>query len=384
MIFKKIGILGGGQLGKMLAQSGADFQLYLCAMDKSANVPAAPYVHEFTVGDFNNYEDVMAFGADKDLLTVEIEHVNTRALHELKKMGKKVHPNPEALDIIKDKALQKQFYIDNDFPTSDFGIYDDKQAIWNALSNGHLNLPFVQKSRTMGYDGYGVQIIRETKDLDRVMDTPSVVEQLVAIEKEIAVIAARNEQGQIAVFPAVDMDFHSEANMVEYVKSPASLPERIAETAKKLAERLIEQFDICGLLAVELFLTSNGNLLVNEVAPRPHNSGHITMDNNATSQFEQHLRGILNLPLGSTQTTTPAVMFNLLGHPEHKGPVQYEGLEECLATPNLHLHLYGKKETKPYRKMGHITIADKDIKQAYLAAQKAKNKLIVKSKESWK
>lgn len=378
-IGQKIGILGGGQLGKMLAQSAADFQLYISALDKSRQVPAAPYVHDFFEGDFNNYEDVLRFGADKDIITVEIEHVNTAALLELKKQGKIVHPSPGALEIIKDKALQKQFYEDHDFPASDFLIFDNSNAIWDALSTGEISFPFVQKTRTAGYDGYGVKIVRDTDDAEQMMDAPSIVEKVVDIEKEIAVIVARNEAGDIVAYPPVEMEFHPTANLVEYVKSPANITPDIENRAIKTAKRLIQTFDICGLLAIEFFLTSASELLVNEVAPRPHNSGHITMDNNTTSQYEQHLRGILNWPLGNTELRSPAVMFNLLGHPNYTGAVKFEGLQESLATPHLHLHLYGKKETKPYRKMGHATLLDKNIDQAIKIASAIKKKLIVKA-----
>ncbi len=376
---QKIGILGGGQLGKMLAQSAADFQLHLSALDKSDQVSAAPYVHDFQVGDFNNYEDVLEFGKDKDIITVEIEHVNTRALIELKKQGKIIHPAPEALEIIKDKALQKRFFEEKGFLSSTYRVFDDANSIWNALSAGAIKFPFVQKTRTAGYDGYGVKIIRDTDDAEEMMDAPCIAEKLVDIKMEIAVVVARNESGEIAAYPPVEMDFHPEANMVDFVKSPAQIPSIIGEEAVRTAKMLIEAFDICGLLAIEFFWTSAGVLLVNEVAPRPHNSGHITMDNNNTSQFEQHLRGIMNWPLGDTANSSPAVMFNLLGHPDYKGVATYEGLHECLSTPRLHLHLYGKKMTKPYRKMGHVTILDKDINKAYEVAQFVKKQILVKS-----
>lgn len=376
---QKIGILGGGQLGKMLAQSAADFQLHLSALDKTDQVPAAPYVHEFQAGDFNNYEDVLAFGRDKDILTVEIEHVNTQALIELKKQGKIVHPDPEALEIIKDKALQKQFFIDHQFATSDFAIFDDSQSIWQALSVGRIGLPFVQKTRTLGYDGYGVKIVRSVEDAEALINAPSIVEQLVDIQKEIAVVVARNENGEIAVYPPVEMTFHPDANMVEYIKSPAQIPDKVANEAQEIAKGLIDKLEICGLLAIEFFWTSNGALLVNEVAPRPHNSGHITMDNNVTSQFEQHIRAIMNWPLGATTNISPAVTFNVLGYPDYKGEVCYEGLQECLSIPQLHLHLYGKKMTKPYRKMGHITILNENMDQAYEIAKSAKAQFTAKS-----
>jgi 5-(carboxyamino)imidazole ribonucleotide synthase len=375
---KRIGILGGGQLGKMLCLAAAnwDFQTYI--LDKSATYPAGQVSTGFTPGDFNNYDDVMAFGQDKDVLTIEIEHVNTEALYALEKAGKIVHPAPRALDIIKDKGLQKSFYQDHQIPTAPFELFDDGADLKAAVLSGRWQLPLVQKTRTAGYDGKGVAILRTIDDLDtKILPGPCLAEQLVSVHTEIAVIAARNARDEVAVFPAVEMDFHPEANLVEFLACPARIPALAAAEAEALAEQVIRTFDICGLLAVEMFLTTDNRVLVNEVAPRPHNSGHHTIDSAVTSQYQQHLRAICNLPLGSTRPTAPAVMINLLGEPGYTGPVYYEGVEACLALEGVHIHLYGKALTSPYRKMGHVTITADTLDEAIKKGQFVKNTLKV-------
>lgn len=378
MQFPKIGVLGGGQLGKMLALAAGPCHLPIDLMDASEDFPAAPYARRFVRGNFKDYEDVYNFGKTVDVLTIEIEHVNTKALHQLQAEGIKVHPRPEALDIIKDKGLQKQFYKQNDIPTSAFELYENEAALRAAIADGSRPLPFVQKSRTAGYDGRGVSLIREEKDLDNILlPGACVAEELVDMEKEIAVIAVRNEQGEICTFPAVEMVFNPVANLVEFLSSPAAIPQAVADAADALARRVIEAYDICGLLAVELFLDKNGQLLVNEVAPRPHNSGHHTIESCYTSQYEQHLRGILNWPLGSTELKTAAVMVNLLGEANHTGPAYYQGLEKCLALPGVNIHLYGKAVTKPFRKMGHVTVLADQTEEAMRIARQVKDQLLV-------
>lgn len=354
----KIGILGGGQLGKMLALAAANWDFKVFCLDPTPEAPASSVCAGFTVGDFNNYDEVMAFGQDKDLLTIEIEHVNTDALRALERLGKTVHPSPRALDIIKDKGLQKEFYRENNIPTAHFELFEDEKALKKAIESGAWSLPLVQKTRTAGYDGKGVAILRTNADLEtKLLPGPCLAEALAPIETEIAIVAARNEQGEVAVFPAVEMDFHPEANLVEFLLCPARISPLVEAQAEALAEQVIRAFDLCGLLAVEMFWTKDGQLLVNEVAPRPHNSGHHTIDSAHTSQFEQHLRAICNMPLGSTVSKTPvAIMLNLLGEPGHKGPVLYVGVEECLALEGVNVHLYGKALTSPFRKMGHVTI----------------------------
>jgi 5-(carboxyamino)imidazole ribonucleotide synthase len=296
-------------------------------------------------------------------------------------MGKKVHPSPAALDIIKDKGLQKQFYQENNIPTAYFELFEDEKALKKAITSGLWTLPLVQKTRTAGYDGKGVAILRTLEDLEtKLLPGPCLAEVLAPIQAEIAVVAARNEQDEVAVFPAVEMDFHPEANLVEFLICPARIPALIEAQAEALAEQVIRAFNICGLLAVEMFWTRDGEILVNEVAPRPHNSGHHTIDSAHTSQFEQHLRGICNMPLGSTTSKTPvAIMLNLLGEPGHKGPVKYQGVDECLALEGVNIHLYGKSQTSPFRKMGHVTITGNTSEEAIKKADFVKKNLKVLS-----
>lgn len=377
---KKIGILGGGQLGKMLCLAAADWDFKTYILDTSADYPAGAVCTGFTEGSFNSYDDVLAFGQDKDVLTIEIEHVDTAALRALEAQGKTVHPAARALEIIKDKGLQKQFYRDQAIPTTDFELFDDELAARQAIQEGRWALPCVQKSRTAGYDGRGVAILRNVTDLDsKLLPGPCLLEALAPIQVELAVVAARNERDEVAVFPAVEMDFHPEANLVEFLVCPARIAPLVEAQAQALAERVIRAFDVCGLLAVEMFLTPDGSLLVNEVAPRPHNSGHHTIDSAATSQFQQHLRAICNLPLSATDQVQPAVMLNLLGEPGHKGPVRYAGVEECLALDGVHVHLYGKALTAPFRKMGHVTVTAPTLDAAIVKAKKVRELLRVVS-----
>jgi len=375
----KVGVLGGGQLGKMLALEAGKWGLPFFVLDTSADFPAGPYCTGFTEGSFKDFDDVYQFGKDKDVVTIEIEHVNTDALIKLQEEGVKVHPNPQALNIIKDKGLQKQFYKDKGLVSSEFRLFDDEKAVKDAITNGNLSYPFVQKTRTAGYDGRGVAIIKSASSIDKLLQGPCIIEPLVDIEKEIAVVVARNANGQINTFPPVEMDFNPEANLVEYLYCPADISYTILQEADDLARKIIEAYDICGLLAVEFFLTKDGQILINEVAPRTHNSGHHTLDSCETSQFEQQLRAILNLPLGSTAMTSPAVMVNLLGEPDFTGPAIYEGMFDCLQTDGVHIHLYGKKITKPFRKMGHATIVDKDLANAKQKATFIKDNLKIKA-----
>lgn len=373
---QKIGILGGGQLGKMLCLAAADWDLKTFVLDASPDYPAGQVCTGFTQGDFNNFDDVLAFGKDKDILTIEIEHVNTDALRELERLGKTVHPAPRALDIIKDKGIQKEFYRENGIPTAHYELFDNENLLKEAVAAGRWGLPFVQKSRTAGYDGRGVAILRTAADLEqKILPGPCLAEALAPIRTEIAVVAARNANDEVTVFPPVEMDFHPEANLVEFLLCPARISPLEAAEAEALAESVIRTFDVCGLLAVEMFLTTDGQLLVNEVAPRPHNSGHHTIDSAPTSQFQQHLRAICNLPLGTTVQQSPAVMLNLLGEPGHKGPVRYEGMEQCLALDGVHIHLYGKAMTSPFRKMGHVTVTGPTAEEAIEKAQFVKNTL---------
>ncbi len=371
----KVGILGGGQLGKMLALAAGNWHLPIYMLDKSESYSGDVVAAGFEEGDFKNYDDVYAFGKKMDVVTIEIEHVNTEALHQLKKEGKIVHPDPVKLDVIKDKGLQKEFYAQHDLPTSPFGLYENAETVRAAVAGGELQVPFVQKSRTAGYDGRGVFVVQEASDVENLLPGACLIENLVDIEKELAVVVARNEKGDIAAFPTVEMAFHPTANLVEYLLCPAQIPEEVAQQAVDLAKRTIETFKLCGLLAVELFWSKSGELLINEVAPRPHNSGHHSIDSCYTSQFEQHLRAILNFPLGSTRLKTPAAMVNLLGADGYEGEVMYEGYEQCLAMEGVNLHLYGKQMTRPFRKMGHATVVGADLDTIITTARKVQDTL---------
>jgi len=359
-----VGILGGGQLGKMLAIAAHPWDLPIYMLYKSSDYPGGPVSTKFFTGDFNNYDDVVAFGQQADILTVEIEHVNTEALKALKGEGKIVHPDPDILEIIKDKGLQKQFYEKNKLPTAPFKLYKNRTELKVAIERDEVSYPFVQKSREAGYDGKGVVVIKNAEMFDRCLPGGCVIESLVPIDKEIAVVVARNPDGECRSFEPVEMQFHPTANLVELLFCPAALTPNQAEEVTLLARQVIEAYQLCGLLAVEFFLTKEGKWLVNEVAPRPHNSGHHTINSCVTSQFQQHLRAILNWPLGDTTERQPAALINLLGADDHTGPVAYEGMAECLDLPDCHLHLYGKTQTRPFRKMGHATALADDVATA--------------------
>lgn len=367
----KLGVLGGGQLGRMLIQDAININVSVHCLDPDPNAPCAKLASSFTVGNLKDYDTVINFGKDKDVLTIEIEHVNVDALEALANSGVTVFPQPKILRMIQDKGLQKQFYADHNIPTASFQLIEDA----TALKTGTVQFPIVQKLRKGGYDGKGVQVLKSEADLDKAFDEPSVLENMVSFSKELSVIVARNSQGEIATYPVVDMEFNAEANLVEFLFSPADITEEIEIKATKIAKQVAEATGIVGILAVELFLTPTGDILVNEVAPRPHNSGHQTIEGNITSQYEQHLRAILNLPLGSTAITKPSVMVNLLGEKEHIGEVYYEGLSETLSMEGVHVHLYGKSQTKPFRKMGHITVTDNTVYRAKEKAKKVKETL---------
>lgn len=356
----KIGILGGGQLGRMMIQSAINYNLYVCCLDPDANAPCKTVANEFTKGSLTDYDTVYKFGKDKDIITIEIENVNVEALKALQKEGKKVFPQPEVIEIIKDKGLQKMFYQRNDIPSPDFFLVENKTQIEKYRDF----FPFFQKLRTGGYDGKGVVKLGHPNKIEHAFEEPSVLERLVDFDKEISVIVARNESGETKCFPAVECEFNPEANLVEFLFSPANIKKSIDKQATEIALKIAEKLKIVGILAVELFVTKDGKVLVNEVAPRPHNSGHQTIEGNLTSQFEQHLRAILNLPLGDTSIIKPAVMINLLGEKNYEGPAKYEGLIDAMKYKGVYIHLYGKKHTKPFRKMGHVTIMDDDLNLA--------------------
>ena len=373
---KKLGILGGGQLGRMLIQAAIDFDVTIKTLDPDTDAPCKYISHEFTNGSLNDYETVMAFGQDCEVITIEIENVNIEALEAFEKQGKDVFPQPYILRLIQDKRIQKQFYKDNNLPTADF-ILTENQA---DVANYEDFLPAVHKLGKGGYDGKGVQILRTKADLPKAFDQPSVLEKMVDFEKELAVIVARSLSGEIKTFPVVEMVFHPEANLVEYLFAPAEISKEIEQKSQQIATQTAEAFGIVGLLAVEMFLTKDGEILINEVAPRPHNSGHQTIRANDVSQYEQHIRAILNLPLGSTTAHSKAAMVNLLGEDGYSGVAIYEGMDEVLAIEGVHPFLYGKKLTKPFRKMGHITIIDQNFEKLKEKVIFVKETLKVKTK----
>jgi 5-(carboxyamino)imidazole ribonucleotide synthase len=371
----KIGILGGGQLGRMLIQSAVNYNLHIDILDPDPKAPCRHIANSFTKGSLTDFDTVYKFGKSRDIITIEIEHVNTGALKKLEKEGKKVFPQPHLLEIIQDKGAQKMFYQRNNIPTPDFFLIEKKEQIKKYA--GYF--PFFQKLRKGGYDGKGVVKLSDPGKLEKAFDAPSVLEMLVDFEKEISVIVARNESGETKCFPVVECEFSSEANLVEFLFSPAVVSKKIEKEAYRIAETVAEKMKIVGLLAVEMFVTKDGKVLVNEVAPRPHNSGHQTIEGNKTSQFEQHLRAILDLPLGDTALVMPSVMVNLLGEKGHEGEAKYKGLKEAVSLGGVNVHLYGKATTKPFRKMGHVTIIDEDLKKAIKKAKKVKDTLKVVS-----
>jgi 5-(carboxyamino)imidazole ribonucleotide synthase len=369
----KLGILGGGQLGRMWIQNALNYNVTCHVIDPDANAPCKNICDEFSVGDITDFDTVYNFGKSLDLITIEIEKVNVEALEKLESEGVLVYPQPSIIKMIRDKGVQKQWMKDHGIPTSDFLLVDNIAALLDLT----WGLPFVQKLRKDGYDGKGVQIIRSRDDFDTAFEAPSLVERLVDFEKEIAVIVARNANGECKTFPIVEMDFHPTANLVEFLVSPANVSEYTAMKAENIAIKIAEELELIGLLAVEMFLTKDGSILVNEMAPRPHNSGHQSIEGNLTSQFEQHLRAIFNQPLGNTDAKYVSVMINVLGEEGHTGEAHYQGLENILELDGVYVHLYGKKITKPFRKMGHVTVLDENRNEAIRKARMVKESLQV-------
>ena len=354
---KTLGILGGGQLGRMVIQSAINYNIDIHILDPDGNAPCRSICQKFVQGNLKDFDTVYAFGRECDVITIEIEHVNTDALEKLVKEGKEVYPQPHLIKLIQDKRSQKTFYQEKGIPTADFILTEDKADV---VSKKYF-LPAVNKLGKEGYDGRGVQVLRNESDLDQAFDAPGLLEKLIDFDKELAVIVARNKRGETVAYPPVECAFHPTANLVEFLFAPAAISEEIAEKAKTVALQVIDALDLVGILAVELFVTKEGEVLVNEIAPRPHNSGHHTIEANFTSQFEQHLRAVLNMPLGDTGLRMPAAMVNLLGEQGFSGEAYAEGLDEALSQKGVYVHLYGKKVTKPFRKMGHVTILDEDL-----------------------
>jgi len=372
----KLGILGGGQLGKMLLTETQKFDIYTSILDNSTEAPCAQICNEFHQGDLLDFDTVYNFGKKVDLLTIEIEHVNIEALLKLENEGLEIYPQPSVLQIIQHKGKQKDFFVKNKIPTS-----PHKQFLTlNELKNETLTFPFVWKSTQFGYDGTGVKIVKNQNDLNLLTNTECIVEELIPFKNELAVIVARNKNGEIKTYPVVEMEFHPEANQVEYVICPARISDEVVEKAKTIALKVAESFQHIGLLAVELFQTENDEILVNEVAPRAHNSGHYSIEASYTNQFEQHLRSILNLPLGNTASKLAGIMVNLVGEDGFSGDVVYKNMEEILKLDGVTPHIYGKKQTRPFRKMGHITVVNNDLNEARKIAEIVKNTIRVISK----
>lgn len=373
----KLGILGGGQLGKMLLYETRKFDIATIVIDPSPEAPARLAANTFRQGDLMDYDTVIQLGREVDLLTFEIEAVNVEALKQLEKEGKKVYPSYRTLEKIQDKAVQKQFFEDNAIPTSPFRIFSSKLEFQRAIEKEELQLPIVWKSATGGYDGRGVSIIKDREQLQELPEGKCIAEELVPFKNELAVIVARSPQGEVKSYPVVEMEFHPTANQVEYVICPARIEDKVAQKARDLAEKVSNAFEHVGLLAVEMFQNDDDDILINEVAPRPHNSGHYSIEGSYTNQFEQHLRAILDLPLGETKSKIGAIMVNLSGEEGHTGPVTYKNIEEIMKLPGVTPHIYGKAQTRPFRKMGHVTIINEDLKKAREIAEEAKKSIKV-------
>ncbi|MDP2089096.1 MAG: 5-(carboxyamino)imidazole ribonucleotide synthase [Flavobacteriaceae bacterium] len=369
----KLGILGGGQLGKMLLAETQKFDIFTAVLDPSADAPCALTAHHFTKGDLMDFDTVYQFGKSVDLLTIEIEHINIDALYQLESEGLTIFPQPHVLEIIQHKGKQKEFYKKHQIPTASFKRF---KSI-NELKNDTQIFPFIWKSAQFGYDGMGVKVIKSHHDLTHLPDVECIIEEMIPFKMELAVIIARNQKKEIKTYPVVEMEFHSDANQVEYVICPARISNEIAQKAQKIALQVSEAFQHVGLLAVEMFLTDDNQILVNEVAPRPHNSGHYSIEASYTNQFEQHLRSILNLPLGNTDSKLAGIMVNLVGSEGYSGDVIYQNMDEIMKIDGVTPHIYGKKQTRPFRKMGHVTIINSSVSEARKIAEVVKNMIKV-------
>lgn len=377
----KLGILGGGQLGKMLLFDTRKFDIQTYVLDPSDEAPSKIACNHFFQGDLMDFETVYQFGKQVDVLTFEIELVNLEALEKLENEGLKVYPSPKTLKLIQNKGIQKAFYIENNIPTAPFKRYATLKDLVVDLVDAKIQLPFVWKCTEFGYDGNGVKIIRQTTDLENLPNVECIAETMVPFKNELAVIVCRNPQGEIKTYPVVEMEFHPEANQVEYVICPARIDDKVAAKARAIALNVSQQFNHVGLLAVEMFQTEDDEILVNEVAPRPHNSGHYSIEASYTSQFENHLRAILDLPLGNTDSKVAGIMVNLTGAEGFSGDVIYENIEKILGWNGVTPHIYGKKQTRPFRKMGHVTITNEDINVARKIAEDVKNTIRVISQQ---
>ena len=373
----KLGILGGGQLGKMLLFDTRKFDIQTYVLDPSDQAPCKIACDQFFKGDLMDFETVYNFGKKVDVLTFEIELVNLDALVKLEEEGLKVYPSPKTLKLIQNKGIQKDFYIQHSIPTASYKRFDDLKSLVVSILDSKTKLPFVWKCTEFGYDGNGVKVIRHISDLDNLANVECIAEEMVPFKNELAVIVCRNPSGEIKTYPVVEMEFHPEANQVEYVICPARINDKVAEKARAIALNVSEKFNHVGLLAVEMFQTEDDEILVNEVAPRPHNSGHYSIEASYTSQFENHLRAILDLPLGNTDSKVAGIMVNLVGSEGFSGDVIYQNIEKILGWNGVTPHIYGKKQTRPFRKMGHVTIVNEDINEARRIAGEVKNTIRV-------
>ena len=378
---KTLGILGGGQLGKMVLDVSNRWGLKVYVLDSNIECPSSKLCSKFFVGDLMDFDTVVQFGQNVDLITIEIENVNVEALKFLESKGKKVFPQPRVIEIIQDKSKQKEFYIDNEIPTSSFRSCNGIEELKSLISKGEISYPFIWKASKMGYDGYGVNKISDNKSLEKLSDCHCIVEELISIKKELSVMVGLRESGEILNYPVVEMEFNKDSNQVEYILSPAQISKELKIKAEKLACNIAEKFKICGIIAVEMFLTNQDEILVNEVAPRPHNSYHFSIEGSYTSQFEQFLRAILDLPLGSTKILQNSVMVNLVGEKNSNGIVEYKNFDQIIGIEGVNPHIYGKLETKPNRKMGHITIINEDIEIAKTIAKEIKETIIITTRK---
>lgn len=378
---KILGILGGGQLGKMILDVSNRWGLKVFVLDSNIECPSSKLCSKFFVGDLMDYDSVVQFGENVDLITIEIENVNVDALKFLESKGKKVFPQPRVIEIIQDKSKQKEFYINNGIPTSSFRSCKGIEELKDLISKGEISYPFIWKASKMGYDGYGVNKIFDNKGLENLSDCHCIVEELISIKKELSVMVALRESGEILNYPVVEMEFNKDSNQVEYILSPAQISQELKIKAEKLANNIAEKFKICGIIAVEMFLTNEDEILINEVAPRPHNSYHFSIEGSYTSQFEQFLRAILDLPLGSTKILQNSVMVNLVGEENSKGIVEYKNFDQIIGIEGVNPHIYGKFETRPNRKMGHITIINEDIDLAKRIAKEIKETVIITTRK---
>tara|TARA_B100001113_G_scaffold64823_1_gene49730 strand:+ start:29 stop:1180 length:1152 start_codon:yes stop_codon:yes gene_type:complete len=378
---KTIGILGGGQLGKMVLDVSNSWGLDVFVLDPNKDCPSSKLCKKFFEGDLMDYDIVVEFGKLCDIITIEIENVNVEALKYLESVNKKVYPQANVIESIQDKSNQKKFYQNNGIPTSSFQILNGIDDIKNKISKGEISFPFIWKASKMGYDGYGVKKIIDNKSLEEISDCHCIIEELIDIKKELSVMVGSRESGERAVYPAVEMEFNKKSNQVEYILSPARIDDSIKYLAEDLAYKVAEKFKIIGIIAVEMFLTNENELLVNEVAPRPHNSYHFSIEGSYTSQFEQFLRAILDLPLGSTKILENSVMVNLVGDSDSKGKVVYKNFDQIIGIEGVNPHIYGKFESRPNRKMGHVTIINKDLNIAKKIANEVKDTVIITSKK---